>query len=211
MNVRKAIVTAIAGCALGLAAGQAMAVALCDNVATMGDWVAAGSCIQGDKLWTLTDRGNLLDGVHVDFTNPTPLTNVMAISNFDHTDAAFTWNLSYTIHVIDPKFFIAIMAAGADDTGGLGSLLHKVVTGDPTINPFALNVVNGKEDAGSIQAGLTATTLNVVETFHVNAGANLNSVSDSFIQRRLAAPEPGTLVLLGAGLIALGALRRKST
>ena len=109
--------------------------------------------------------GNLLDAVHVDFTNPTPLTNVMAISNFDHTDAAFTWNLSYTISVLDPAFFIAIMAAGADDTGGLGSLLHKDVTGDPNFNPFALNVVNGKEDAGSIQFGLTATSLSVDESF----------------------------------------------
>ena len=50
-----------------------------------------------------------------------------------------------------------------------------------------------------------------MRAFHVDAGANLNSVSDSFIQRKLAAPEPGTLVLLGVGLFALGAFRRKST
>jgi hypothetical protein len=133
----------------------------------------------------------------------------MAISHFDNTDLANDWHLSYTISVIDPAFFIAIMAAGADDTGGLGSLLHKDVTGDPNFNPFALNVVNGKEDAGSIQFGLTATALSVNEAFHVNAGANLNGVSDSFIQRKLQAPEPGTLVLLGLGLVAFAAARTR--
>jgi hypothetical protein len=99
------------------------------------------------------------------------------------------------------------MAAGADNPGG-GSNLTKDVTGDPNFNPFQLTVVNGVENAGSIIAGLTASALNVDESFSVNAGSTLLSVSNTYAEKERLLPTPGTLVLLGMGLGALGLSRR---
>ena len=129
----------------------------------------------------------------------------MQLVGFDNSDLAGTWNLNYTITVLVPSFFINAMFAGADDSGGLGSLLTKNVTGDAA---FTLSVVNGVEGPAAQKTGLTALTLTVDETFHADAGTDLLSVSDTFRQGQVAIPLPGTLALLGLGLVALGAVRR---
>ena len=62
---------------------------------------------------------------------------------------------------------------------------------------------------GSEQLGLSATTLNISEDFSANAGANLLSVSNTYIQTEVSIPEPGTLALLGLGLAGFAAFRRR--
>jgi PEP-CTERM motif len=201
--MRKALAATLAACTLGFASGGVLAVE-CPAITSIGAWEDLGSCTQGDKTWTLnsTDLGF---PITVFFINPSENSHGMVLGGFDTTDAPGTWNINYTISVTAPDHYISAMFAEADNPGG-GSLVTKDVTGDEI---FTLVVTNGTPDAGSFRLGLDAITLTVDETFSVEFGDDLNTVSNTFRQSVRDVPEPGTLALLGLGLFAAGVARRK--
>lgn len=203
MKLRTVLTTVVAGFGLTLASGAAMAVP-CSTISTIGEWQAAGSCDQDDKVWTLGTT-NLNDAVIVLFSSPIVDTHAMQIIGFDNSDDAGAWSIDYSISVIDPNWVINAMFAGADNPGG-DSNLTKDVTGDAV---FSLSVVDGVEGPGSQRLGLSATNLNISENFSVLAGAELLSVSNTFTQAPVQIPEPGTLGLMGLALTGLAFLRRR--
>ena len=127
------------------AARRLRSIVLCSSISTIGGWISAGSCLQGDKIWTFTGQENLLGaGVKVEFGGDDLFTHNLQITGFDTKDTAGAWELKYDISVVDvSKFFISDMFAGADNPGG-GSVLTKDVTGDPG-GPFTLTDLNGAE------------------------------------------------------------------
>ena len=203
--MRKTLTAIVAASALALGCGQATAAPLCTTIDTIGAWKTAGSCDLGDKTWTIdSTSASLGDSVKTLFTLIGDVF-AMQIIGFDTSASPGAWMITYDITVTDPLKFISDMFAGADNPGG-GSTLNKDVTGDPS-GAFTLKVLNGVEDAGSEKHGLGATTLHIVESFTVNSGNTLLSVSNTYLQGSRAVPTPGTLALLGLGLIALGAVR----
>lgn len=207
MNFRKSLVTAAAGLTFSLGGGQAMAVD-CSTINTIGAWAGAGSCTQGDKIWTYTSSTNLAATTQVIFSSADPLEHTMQIVGFDDGPLAGNWGIKYDIGVSDPTLrYLSDMYAGADNPIPT-SLLTKNVVGDPG-GAFVIGVINGNEGGGSEKHGLTASLLTIDETFSVGAGGILLSVSNTYLQTDIPkVPTPGTLALLGLGLVALGMTRR---
>ena len=125
MKLRTALATVVTGCGLALASGAAMAVP-CSDIENIGQWEAAGSCDQGDKVWTIGDN-TLDDSVQVLFSSPIESIHVMQIVGFDNSDDAGVWSIDYSISVTDPNFFIDAMFAGADNPGGLDRRLRRTL------------------------------------------------------------------------------------
>jgi len=208
MGMRKAVWAALAGGMFALGSGGAQALTLCATIHTIGDWQAAGTCSQLDKDWTIGDT-TFDKSVVVDFSGGAD-EHILAISHFDLGTDAGDWTLHYTIDVTTLGNFISDMAAESDNPFGT-SLLTKKVSGDPG-GDFTLFDVNGGGGPLSKKSGLDATELKIDESVHVDKDSVLVSVSNVYLQGHIhEGPEPGTLVLLGTSLLALGALRRRKS
>ena len=109
MNARKTLIGAIVGCAMAVASTAALAVD-CDTLDTIGDWVSAGSCDQGDKTFTIGTT-DLSASAGVFFPGGGGFG--FDINGFDNSTAAGSFFINYTVTVNDPTRFITDMFAEA--------------------------------------------------------------------------------------------------
>lgn len=172
------------------------------------DWTTSGfTFTQGDKLFSdFSFIGGLPNNTTVRF-------QLVDVDGKDHHGVVFQgsffneFSIFYTILVTDPNMYISQVTADIQGIWGIG--------GDPTLVKTVSYFNDGTLLGGEITSKLNApgaplftnaTELQVIDHFIPNGGA-ANAIGNGFVQ---AIPEPGTLALIGAGLIGVAAIRRKT-
>ncbi len=179
-------------------------------------WSANGFiCDIGDKTFSNFAPGTIGNNTSVQFgQGPAGFT----VNFQDTTTGAFnnSFTVGYTIDVIAntapnilPSIYkIVSVGAGLQDSGTVGgnATLVKTITGGATGTASATDV-NGTTSKTAIN-GIQATHLVVTDTFTYSNGL-ITNISNTFVQADVSTPEPFTMSLMGAGLLAVGLLRRR--
>ena len=194
----------------------------CSQVSTMSGLTGAGSCKNQDKIysnfanvsipstWTvsISESPNGPGSDYHDFTISAPTGGPFL--------TAGTYTLDYLIS-IDPTSvnyalnWITSVQVSYNLSSGIGSDTKGLFL--PTYNSDGVFTGPGAEFAAvesttgtSVSIGVDAKAIYVEETVVVSSGF-LHSITDDFIETET--PEPATMALMGAGLLALGGLLRR--
>jgi PEP-CTERM motif len=174
------------------------------------------SITQQDKIWynfSFIGKDGLTPGATIDFQlSRVANQSVHTISfeePFGSLGGPFTWD--YSIRTMGPVF-LADVAADINQTRGI-SVLEKDLIDSPFGTKYKMICTQtGVMDICVppllvLEKGVT--DLDVTDTFTIGGkGSDASAVSQSYVQS--AVPEPGTLALMGSGILGLaGYVRRK--
>jgi len=187
-------------------------------------WAAqTDGCIQQDKIFTFLDltNNNATDlsglGVLFKFSPDSPGPGIdthQIVFNQFPTSVALDYVLTYSIAIdlsqnADNIFKNA--SIGVDVPGSLpGTTVTKTYFSDAAMtSQLAQLALNNAGSAGPTNGVQGQTELWVSVHIQQPSTASLNSVTDTYEEALSGIPEPGTLALLGLGLLGLGSRRSR--
>jgi len=178
------------------------------------------TCEDGDKIFSSFSISGADPNLVVQFTAlPSPYTTPISLEVSDSTGAALAANftLSYTIGVdasliVGGYNYISVVSTGGTDS--LTSVATNTVSTNNAGCSSISSVDNGSGHGFSSSNCSTSgqpTSLLVTDSYAWTSGTTATQIQDTFVQAYVSTttPEPGSMMLLGGGLLAAGLIGRK--
>jgi len=218
-KVTKAVASALVVIGMGIASTSAVATdCVGGGIDHLSEWAAlgAGGCTEGDKLYKYVG-GTLnagVGGLNISFaggSDPNAIHQIFIGGPAIYTSgqANSDWTLVYSIEVTDLTRFITSVDLDVTQSAQTGSTTVAKNVKDKLGNDLGtLTSLNG---AAVAAIATNNQFLLISEKFSKTGNAIMNSAQNTYTQNKVAAPEPGTLALLGLGMLGLAASRRRKS
>ncbi len=177
-----------------------------------------GSCEDGDKIFS--NFSGTMDSVDPNLAVTFSGTGLgpynVTISDTTNAALAASFTFNYTITVDETGLvggfnYISMMGAG-----GVDSLNAVASNNNTTSNPGCATLNSPDTGAGGFTTNTCSTTgqptsMNIAESYVYTSGSTATAIQDTYVQsfQSTTTPEPGSMMLLGGGLLAAGLIGRK--